>query len=509
MISRNEKLAESEEIFLCNLAKQFPNEIHLLSKDVQYSPGITHDLAKDFNQQELPSAILCKNELLPFAEHHYDRTQYVELNRGLASALCLRRVLLGGDKNYEAFTRGQNQFIKLTRAQFDNLHEEYNTKLHTDELIEAAIYMTAFNDVGKSNLLIDFAAKQMSKTVDHDEVNAYIVQNEELRAKFLPGLHALNKPVRDLICHAVGLDFNPSCFTQGEYPLDPVAKIATALQSVPDGIKLDVFNLIKIESAMDVAGVKGHQAPGGAAYIKFVHPAFDLAFNKLTDLLTGKSPKDVYLSHLNEYSQKFGLNELKDTNEEIAYTRTALMIRSSNKEDGTLIINAYQKLKNQSSKLYKVLIDELAIDNLDNNKTTLWMQYSPDLLRILSKENKGKMSKVDGLALGLKIFSNALAKARHDLTLNSSCHMLQAREIIPTVRQAALGNKDALENLNKAAKGDLNITSNTVTLGKPLPSLERQPTPDSVVASKSLFAKPKKLEPGSVHPVRSRTLNGI
>ena len=460
-IKPEDLLKQSEQDFICSLAKQFPSETALLCGEVQQSPGITHELSSDFKESELPSGVLLAKGLLN--NEKYDRRDFVELNRGFASAIALRYVLLGGEENYKAFIRGQAAFVALTRAQFDAMNKEYNSRLKTSDLKMAAIYMSAFNDVGKSvKLLKEASLINKQPVLDHDEANALIVNHPAKRAELLPGLDALDKEVRELICHSVGLDFNPSCFTQGEYPLYPVTQIANTLSKVSSDRREDLFSLIKIEAAMDVAGVRGHQAPGGAAYIKFVHPAFDLAFDQLAELAKQKSAKDVYLSYLDKNAQQFGLDEIKDQNEKIALTRIALMIRSNSSVDGKVVLEAFNHLKQEFSVMADFLINELATNNIDTTKSAIWMQYSPDLLRILTKENKSGQSPIEGLMLGLKIYYHVLKIAREQQVDDMPCYMTQGRELIPTVRKAATGDKSAMEMLISAAQGDLSVTDGIV-----------------------------------------------
>lgn len=456
-LSYTELLGKSESHFIKQIAERFPAETKLLSGEMQTSPGITHDLAKGFGKEELPSSILFKNNFLPKSKQEYDHKNYVELNRGFASAIALRQVLLGGDDNYNAFIRGQVAAVALTREQFDAMTEDYNKRSDNEKI--SAIYMATFNDVGKAVTVIRKAAEIK---MEHDEANALVVKSSSMRKELFPGLDSLDTEIRDLICYSVGLDFNPSCFTQGEYPLYPVTQIANALKKVPKDLREAIFSLIRIEAAMDVAGVRGHQAPGGAAYNKFVHPAFVLAFEALEDLVKSKSALEVYVSYLNKNAKKFGLQEVKDLNERVTLTRVALMIRANNEVDGKIVLEAFAKLKENDPGIVKILIDELAINNLDPHKISIWMQYSPDLLRILTKENNPEQqSPVEGLMMGLKIYANVLQAARQDIEPNM-CVMAQGREIIPTVRRAVQGNKEALNNLINASMGNVEIDHGVV-----------------------------------------------
>lgn len=459
----NDLIGLNENELIYNLANYFPSETNLLCGEVQESPGITHDLAADFKEEELPSSILFAKGLLHgIGIENYNRLNFVELNRGFASAIALRQVLLGGERNYRAFVRGQATPIALSKEQFEALHQEYNERLNSDELKIAAIYMAAFNDVGKATKLLREASLIKGGIVlDHDEANAIISNHPLKRQELLPGLDALNKKIRTLICQSVGLDFNPSCFTQGEYPLYPMTQIATSLSKAPTETQEGVFSLIKIESAMDVAGVRGHQAPGGAAYNKFVHPAFDLAFNKLAELIKGKSALEVYLDYIELNYRKIGFSDIDNQYERVSLTRIALMIRANSVLDRETILEAYENLKNKYPDAAKCLINELAINNLDASSTSVWMQYSPDLLRILTKENKSGQTPAEGLLLGLRIYAQVLTLARQQ-AIDAPCHMVQGREIIPITRKAANGDNEALLLLKNAADYGVELNQDVV-----------------------------------------------
>lgn len=461
-------LGNNEKEFIRNMALRFPAETKLLSGDMQTSPSITHDLAANFTQEELPSYFLFTNQLLTESKDEvtkYDRKKYMELDRGFAAVIALSQVLRGGEGNYNAFIRGQDSKAALPREQFDAMHLEYNASLYDDNLKIAAIYLAAFNDLGKSTILLKEASQIKGQEVlDHDEANALIVKDEHKRKELLPGLNSLNPAIQKLIGYSIGLAFNASCFTQGEYPFYPVAQIAEALKKVPVELKKAVFSLIKIESAMDVAGARGHQAPGGAVYSKFVHPTFELAFKKLGELLTeGNSAHNVYLSYIEENAKKFGLADSKDQNERVTLVRFALMIRAQNEADGKLIIEAFNKLKQNDSSTSTILINELAINNLAPSSYSIWMQYSPDLLRILAKENKSGQSPIEGLQLGLKIYAQVLSLARKN-GFSGPCYMVQGREILPTVRTAASGDKNAMNLLVKATGSNIEIQEGVAKL---------------------------------------------
>src|SRR5579883_355758 len=353
--------SKSEKDLYDHLIKHFPSETALLcGKRVQVAPSTSFKLDKGYTVSQLPSAI--SSEVLLVNKNCYDRKDFIEFERGFGAADNLHMILEGGKDNYKKFISGQPDYVALTEEQFNAMHEDYNKRLHNDDLKLAAFYMAAFNDVGKSEIILEAASEITGeKILDHDKANAIIVSNEEARKKFYPELALLNKNVQALICAAVGLDFNPMCFMQGESPLYPVAQVSEAISKVPEAQREDVFSLIKIEAATDLTAARKHQAKGGATYNRYVHLGFEDGFRKLHGLIENKSPEEkssegqspekVYLSFINEHAQKVGLDVIQEQDIRITLTRIALMIRATDKELGKLVLDVFNELKKNAPDL--------------------------------------------------------------------------------------------------------------------------------------------------------------
>lgn len=163
---------------ICGLAQKWPNELKRLCQPMKYSSGTLHGLV-NVSEEELPSSILLQNGLLLDEQgqiqikQQYDRKAYVELNRGMSSAIALFYILRGDC--YEELVAGQKKEIILSRESYLQLHQQVKilflkNGIWNDELLDIIFYAFLFNDLGKNIEL---------KPILHEPLKQLMVAHQE------------------------------------------------------------------------------------------------------------------------------------------------------------------------------------------------------------------------------------------------------------------------------------------------------------------------------------------
>jgi FMN phosphatase YigB (HAD superfamily) len=460
-------LASSREEFYAELALRFSGETRLLSGEMFESPGVEHSMHPGHDENDLPSAVLLRAGLLPdrngvlidkASAHTYKRQDYVELNRGYIAGLAFREIYRGGDEGYAAFTEGQAEAVKLPRKDFDALHEGARKNIDTPEKFMAvlysvvSVYTSTFNDLGKSKELYALAMRIITGEIggrgreglDHDEVIAIMM--DKTPHLFTGYMKHMTELQRSYVRKTFNLVFNATSCAQGETTIDHVRDFISTLHAIQDpDERMLVFNIAKIHSIADLAGTQGHKNPyGGATYNKFVHPSFAMVFHELEKAAKGDiTADDAYHNIIRANAKKMGF-DLRIPGH-LAMTRAGMMIRGNSEEDGHLVRAAFALL---SPDTRRIIVRELETNPRAGAAPSLWIQYSPDILRILAKEDKrAGADPVNNLAAGFTLLAGAFKPARAFLTANRKAalrktYMIQGYDLVPVIRQTTAQDQD-------------------------------------------------------------------
>ena len=214
------------------LLKKYP-ELYWLTNDVNATPE-----GKSSNNTDSISKFL-------FGKKH------IEFDRTMAGIQCLKYVL---NNDYESFTQCQNDEIKLTPDNFEELRNYTLSVLKTPEDVDAMLAYTVINDLGKiKNFVSDVEGQAGIKAKDHDEA---LLIGLKYMPKKIPSFNRLSQKYQKEILNALEADFNLGQFVFAECLEGNLTKFKNV---TPESKQLYIVHLL-----YDVAGVAGHINPKGS-----------------------------------------------------------------------------------------------------------------------------------------------------------------------------------------------------------------------------------------------------
>jgi hypothetical protein len=431
--------------FICALAKKWPHEYRLLCQPMKYSPSALHRLV-NLREEELPSSILLTNNLLLDAQsrlqtsERYDRRDYVELNRGMSSALSLFYILRGDC--HPELVEGQKEESALSKELYQQLHAEFQDLFKQDELwdeqmLDVLFYAVLFNDLGKNIELKKILHELYQKNdQDHDLILRNALQIDGLLKDF-----SLFNPAQQHCLRTMWHGgFNPSSFDTLEYPLSLCAHWVMSFGRAAKGRSNLYLAMKKIEILADIAGVQGNTSKGAINLTRPVVEKFNKSFAMLKqlfavyqqhidagitdDLLIHADIEQKLKALLLDYAKKLGIvaDDQEFAPRDVLVLRVSKMLGINEPEKISLIVAALKKIEEQHPESYELLLQEFSWTQ-DAVKPTLWLECIPKFLWLMSNGCNFDLLDKDsvpnsiarrenGLYAGLLIVSNILKTIR-------------------------------------------------------------------------------------------------
>lgn len=324
------------------LLKKYP-ELYWLTNDVNATPE-----GKSSNNTDSISKFL-------FGKKH------IEFDRTMAGIQCLKYVL---NNDYESFTQCQNDEIKLTPDNFEELRNYTLSVLKTPEDVDAMLAYTVINDLGKiKNFVSDVEGQAGIKAKDHDE--ALLIGLKYMPQK-IPSFNRLSQKYQKEILNALEADFNLGQFVFAECLEGNLTKFKNV---TPEAKQLYIVHLL-----YDVAGVAGHINPKGS--LVMTNPVYNSYMQGIESIneLNSKSENEVYDSFLMKKANDFGLP--MRTPKERAIVKLILMSRLTKQEDLINVKKAFDELDTDTK---NNLIEGLSKDGIKNGGTLLY--YAPAFIQ--------------------------------------------------------------------------------------------------------------------------------
>ena len=211
--------------FLKKIVYLYPEIKALIGK----SPMATPSGPKILSSKSLSYQIFNEAEIDPTA---------IEIDRTFLSLLLFKA----------AYNNDKSKFPKLNDDNFNSLTQFVRNIAVTNEDIEFIVYSLACNDLGKTQKYIDvYKAKFQPDSLDHDQIYAYLVNNEE---EIFPGLQSFSQQYKTLYKEGLSANFNLGQFVQGEnFPAN--LKDIQKLSSKARDLRL-------IAEFFDIIGATGH-----------------------------------------------------------------------------------------------------------------------------------------------------------------------------------------------------------------------------------------------------------
>lgn len=431
---------------ICDLSKKWPNEYKRLCQPMKYSPSVLHGLV-NLAEEDLPSSILLQNDLLldehgqMQARENYDRKEYVELNRGLSSAIALFYILRGDC--YEELVEGQKKEIRLSGESYLKLHRQFKELFQANEtwneqLLETIFYAVLFNDLGK-NIKLEHFLHDVHQIKEHD--HDLILKNAFEIEGLLEDFGRFNSSQQDGLRAMWHSGFNPSSFDTLEYPLSITINWVMSFARIAKGNTNVYLAMKKIEILTDIAGVNGNNSKGAINLTEPVVEKFNKSFDMLNQLFgiyqqqLDSGQTDTALIYvailqklealLTEHATSLGITQSNELSSPTALRlRLCKMLGINNPDSTGLVDSTLRKLEKHYPDNYRVLEQELSWTE-DFSKPILWMECIPKFLWLMSSGNNYDLIAHDslkssaerrenGLFAGLIILSQLLKKIRDE-----------------------------------------------------------------------------------------------
>ncbi|KAK5102103.1 hypothetical protein LTS08_004563 [Lithohypha guttulata] len=332
----------------------------------------------------------------------FDGENYDEVNRTYVGILALRWTW---NDDYERFTRGQVEKLKLTRKSFRWLHDYFRNILRTPMDLLTIVLAMVVNDLGKDHSLINDLHKLTGTTLvgrNHDTILL-----EAAHAGIIPSLRYLDGEHRQdfMLGLELGSELNAGQLAQAENVPVNLEGLLT-MQGHERA-----FNLKFIEQILDVAGAAGHVYADGIKNLiepvfqafKTVHEVSLCIIRKDCNLRQGY---DQVLSKRAALLHDEGFKLLSVAKEdERALLRLLTMGRAATLETAKLLQAAFDDVDPYHRQL---LIEGLNIDAIEDNETAVIPYYMPAMIAETIRSTRGSGKEQEALTSLMRYLSKAL-----------------------------------------------------------------------------------------------------
>lgn len=296
---------------------------------------------------------------------------YDEVNRTYTGILALRWTWT---EDYERFTNGQVDAVKLTHKSFDWLRSFFKENIRSSQDLLSVVLSMVVNDLGKDPALVEDYFHQTSIALHGSNHDTILL--EAAKHGLIPSMEYLDQAHRDdiILGLELGSELNAGQLAQAEN----VPVNLEGLLSMQGNER--AFNLKFIEQMLDVAGAAGHVFAAGSKNMiepvfqafKTVHEVSMCIIKKECTLREGYDQVLSKRAHM-LYEQGFKHLSIEDR-EQRAELRLLTMARAATLEQAQLIDSAFNAL-DQLHKL--LLIEGLNIDAINDNETAVIPYYMP------------------------------------------------------------------------------------------------------------------------------------
>lgn len=336
-----------------------------------------------------------------------------EVNRTYVGILALRWVWTN---NYERFTKGQVEEVKLTRKSFKWLRTYFQENLKTPMDILSIVLAMVVNDLGKDPSLVDDHFSQTQ--TDLAGSNHDLILLEAARAGMIPSLDYLDESHRQdvMLGLELGSELNAGQLAQAEnVPVNLEGLLAMQGNE-------RAFNLKFIEQILDVAGAAGHVFSDGIKNL--IEPVFQ-AFKTVHEVslciirreCSLRQGYDQVLSKRAALLQEEGFRRLNvEIPEQRAFLRLLTMGRAATLEQAQLFDAAFDDLDLLHKQL---LVEGLNIDAINDNETAVIPYYMPAMIAETIRNTRDSGKEQEALTSLMRYLSRVLKWTDEDPTLLS------------------------------------------------------------------------------------------
>lgn len=352
--------------------------------------------------------------------------KYIEFDRTMMTIYCLKLILDGSDKAYQAFTAAQPMESQLLRESFEALHlqgkkllkskREGMSELQMAQAMEAALVL---GDIGKSEKARELFKPYGIKAPDHDDFYGEAIQVIVQHPQLCPSFSSLPVPAKRLLAKTANLaHFGHITHLEGGLGMFRKLKESGIASKDPIALSFDLF-----VHTCDVAGALGHvNNQSSLVYSEPAHRAMQ-AMGEAVRILSSsqKNEFDAYDLYLSVRAFWLGLNP-GDSSDRVL-SRIGAMLRLFTFEEGRMLRKAIQEL--DPSIRSRVTVQ---LDIQPQSQTGRTPTYMPAVLVNLSNNTELGKTKEERLSKAITIGLPFIARV-----LEQYKELLLKNEIDPNV----------------------------------------------------------------------------
>lgn len=319
--------------------------------------------------------------------------QHIEFDRTAVGILAVKWVLAG---NYDQFTTGQPESLRLKRESFEKLRNATLRLVERKEL-SALVTSLAFNDLGKVIGFVESVEQRIgSQEVDHDNILLTALRRY---SDLVPSFAKLRDGDQKMILKGMGAKFNLGQFVQAE-------NLPANLKGL-QGLSKDELDFNNMHTLFDVAGARGHVISNGAVVLN--EPTFQyffMAFYAMDSIESDdKSLIKAYDHYLKKRVSKLSDQYHIDALEDRAIARLSFMMRCDSADQFNQMKIAFSQLSDNAK---RVFVTELNKSGVNDHGILLY--YAPAV--IVNARTSFKQNPHEGLMLALSYLAELFSLAR-------------------------------------------------------------------------------------------------
>jgi hypothetical protein len=274
--------------------------------------------------------------------------KFIEFDRTIMTLYCLNLILDGTDSAYQQFTQDQPFNNKLSKKNFEELHQKGQyllgsrwEGLSSDEMKQTMETALVLGDMGKSEKARQLFAVFQVGSPDHDDFHEEALKVLKKHPDLCPSFAKLPFQAKKLLLKTANLaHYGHITHLEGNSLMFHKLKESEIILKDPTAFCFDIFIHI-----CDVAGAAGHTNQNSSlSFTQTTHQAIKEMEKSLNVFANpNKLESDALNSYLLARASWLGLNPQVDIDRVL--TRLGAMLRLFSYEDGVILNKAIHQLE--------------------------------------------------------------------------------------------------------------------------------------------------------------------
>ena len=363
----------------------------------------------------------------------FEKELSLEQIRGMGGLIAFKQAY--SNKEHAQFIESQTDVTPLSAESFkamgNQIHDALDTTNSSGNVANkyaAIIWYILCNDLLKSSKLIQEFKKIDSNNYFQDIMLGKFLQEEKLRP-LVPGFNTLSPLHQQYIVDAQ----LTSCDISQLEQLEPPCVVLSKLKKFGMKYGIEALAFYFIHSLYDTAGALAHRRNGAYPMYEGTFQCFNALYEILKEMIIADLPIEVaYNKYLSARGNFIGIEN--NSPENIALIRIAGLARLTNREQGTCLKTAWDKLTSADKGVLIAEFNELG----SPDKCGLFIGFGPSIflnvkLALSSRHTNPNECLVESIFISLKNFVPLLKKTREMIKGKHPSELGDARDGIFTI----------------------------------------------------------------------------